>query len=341
VSRPEDAGVKVKHVAFLTPLPWSVAYGGREVLVERTIQGLASQNVDAFGLDWWRRDSVFDILHVVGADAGAWEPAARAKALGARVVVTAVLSIGSRFIAERAWRHVDSLVPMKTSFRYRRDLLRLAHAVIAATSAEARVLTDVFDVPSSCIHVIPPGVDEVFFEADSTWARKRFGSSPYLLSVGTINTGKGQLELVEAARRVGIRVILVGDIRDPNDPSARAVLRSVRSAEVELVTGIDSEELASLYAGCAAFVLASRREGLPISALEAAAAGCRLVLGGLFQLREAFGSTASYAAPGDASSLASAITMELEQPRKRAIDIPRSWSEIAAMTSRVYDVIPS
>ena len=67
------------------------------------------------------------------------------------------------------------------------------------------------------------------------------------------------------------------------------------------------ELLASAYAGAAAFALPSWVEGAPISALEAAAAGCPLVLGDRAGVREYFGALAAYCEPSDPASIRAAI----------------------------------
>ena len=78
------------------------------------------------------------------------------------------------------------------------------------------------------------------------------------------------------------------------------------------------DEVADLMCRAYAFVLPARYEPFGLAALEAALAGCRLVLGDVASLREVWGGAAAYVPPDDDDGLVAAITSPLPDPRERA-----------------------
>ncbi len=150
-------------IRFITPIPFGLAFGGRERLALATLNALRDRGVGAGPLDWWDPGADVHLLHVIGAESGMWEPAALARRRGIPVVVSAVISLGPRLGRQRMWRRFDRWLPMRTSFRYRRDLLHLADVVIAATTTEQLVLESLFGIRSERISVIPNGIDDHFF----------------------------------------------------------------------------------------------------------------------------------------------------------------------------------
>src|SRR4051794_2632975 len=81
-------------IRFVTPIPFGLAFGGRERLALATLKALRERGVNAGPLDWWDRGADIRLLHVIGAESGMWEPAALARRRGIPVVVSAVISLG-------------------------------------------------------------------------------------------------------------------------------------------------------------------------------------------------------------------------------------------------------
>lgn len=81
-------------------------------------------------------------------------------------------------------------------------------------------------------------------------------------------------------------------------------------------------EVASLLSRAAIFALPARYESFGLSALEAALAGCALVLGDIPALRETWRDSALYVAPEDRRSLAGALQALINDPERR-LDLAR------------------
>ena len=81
-------------------------------------------------------------------------------------------------------------------------------------------------------------------------------------------------------------------------------------------------EVASLLSRAAIFALPARYESYGLSVLEAALAGCALVLGDIPELRETWNDSALYVAPEDRRSLARALRSLIDDPERR-LDLAR------------------
>jgi glycosyltransferase involved in cell wall biosynthesis len=100
-------------------------------------------------------------------------------------------------------------------------------------------------------------------------------------------------------------------------------------------------ELARLYQQTRGFVLLSTMESLSLSALEAAASGCPLLLADLPWAKSAFGDTASYC-PADASDERIATHLkEFYQKAScaKAPPKPLAWDEIAKDLVLLYEAL--
>ncbi len=155
--------------------------------------------------------------------------------------------------------------------------------------------------------------------------RGELGASNGDLVVGTVGrlvAEKGHREFFDAARRVreripGARFVAVGD-RDPAKPDAISAGEIERAGRHVAFTGW-REDVPELLAAMDVFVLASRREGMPRSAIEAAAMGKPLVLTYIRGCREVarHGIEGLLVPPGDPGALAEAIERLLRDPDLR------------------------
>lgn len=168
--------------------------------------------------------------------------------------------------------------------------------------------------------VIPNGVaydrfadaaaDSVEAAADRGAWRERLGR--YVLAVGGIEPRKGSIDLLEAfairAREdPGLNLVFAGGetLFDYRDYRADFERRQHELGITPIVLGtVDESDLPSLVAACEVFAFPSTKEGFGLAAMEALAAGRRVVTRDLPILREVFGDTVTYAADVDALAAA-------------------------------------
>jgi glycogen synthase len=188
---------------------------------------------------------------------------------------------------------------------YRRRVaagLAAADAVVAPTAA---ILRDVLaahgvDVPA---HVIPNG------RTSSAW--RPAIKAPVVVSAGRLwDEAKGLPELVACAPRVPWPIEVAGSTRHPD--GSRVIAHGVHQ-----LGELTAEELAARIGRASIYALPARYEPFGLSILEAALAGCALVIGDVDSLREVWGTAATYVRPGDADALADALVRLIEAPHRR------------------------
>ncbi len=140
---------------------------------------------------------------------------------------------------------------------------------------------------------------------------------PQIISVGRFAYPKDYPTLVDALARIDAdyRVTLVGE--GPDRPTVTTDARRRLAERAELVG--TRRDVSELLAAADLFALSSRSEGLPISVLEAMAAGLPVVatdVGGVSEL-VVDGETGFLVPPTDAKALAQALETLLREPQLR------------------------
>jgi glycosyltransferase involved in cell wall biosynthesis len=194
----------------------------------------------------------------------------------------------------------------------RRVAASLVDAYVAVTPTVASQALEQRDCLPSRLHVIPNGIDTVRFAPDldkRRMMREHLGipaEAWVVVTVGRLAPEKDQALLVDAMAPLlgaGRRLIIVGD------GAERAALRSRVAAlpEGRYVHMLgERDDVESILAGCDAFALTSRTEGLPLVLLEAMATGLPVLstaVGGIPDLIER-GVTGFLSPAGDCRALA-------------------------------------
>lgn len=204
---------------------------------------------------------------------------------------------------------------------YRRRVtagLAAADAVVAPTRAILRAILAAYGVaPPS--HVIP--------NACTAAAWRPRGKSSIILSAGRLwDEAKGLAELVACAPRIAWPIVVAGPTSPPGAPAA-ALPRGV-----QVLGELPPGDLAAWMGRAAIYALPARYEPFGMSVLEAALAGCALVLGDIPSLREVWGDTAIYVPPGDPGALGFALRALIRDPLARGARAVRSRVRALGMT---------
>jgi glycogen(starch) synthase len=178
-----------------------------------------------------------------------------------------------------------------------------ADVVVGPTAAILAGITGAYGVePRS--RVIPNGC--------AAATRQPGSKAPIVLSAGRLwDEAKGLADLVACARRVRWPIAVAGPLSPPGGPVAPA------PRGVEALGPLAADELAAWMARASIYALPARYEPFGLSVLEAALAGCALVLGDIPTLREIWGDTAVYAPPGDPDALGFALDALIRDPLAR------------------------
>jgi glycosyltransferase involved in cell wall biosynthesis len=218
----------------------------------------------------------------------------------------------------------------------------LARAIVTNSEMESQALAEILDLPCERFHAVLNGVDRRFAEPpDEVLFRARFGiEGPFVLNVANVEPRKNQLGLARALSSTGLPLVIIGH---PRDAGYLAQVMAEGDGFIRYLGPLahDDPALASAYAACSLFALPSELETPGLAALEAAAAGARLVVTAEGSTREYFADEVVYAGPGDPAGLRAAIERALAGPKPvalaRRIAERYAWERVIGDLKSLYE----
>jgi glycosyltransferase involved in cell wall biosynthesis len=326
-------------VLFNCHVPFAFAHGGAQVQIEQTKAALEQIGVEVEPLRWWDEKQTGDLLQHFGRIPAYLLQAAQKK--GMKVVMFDLLgSAGSRsslrlkleYLVRRLGRR---FFPQNMLETLSWESYQLADACVALTSWEAGLMQRLFGAPADRIHVIPNGVEQVFFES------KPAQRGPWLVITATITEQKRIVELAQSAALAETPLWIIGKPYSRTSPYAdRFVEMTKQYPQLLRYEGPinDRETLARTYREARGFVLLSTYESLSLSALEAAACGCPLLLADLPWARTTFGKEASYCPLASPQTTARYLKQFYQgAPNLPTPQRPPSWIDVAQRLKAIYE----
>jgi glycosyltransferase involved in cell wall biosynthesis len=320
-------------------VPFALTHGGQQVQIEQTQAALQSIGLEVEPVRWWDDKQTGDIIHYFGRIPASQIEMAHQK--GIKVVMAELLTApGSRspfqlWLQRTLNRVLENVAPEHFIAAFNWKSYRLADASIALTSWEARLMTYLFDAPREHVHVVPNGVEEVFFQA------RQVERGPWLVCTATLAERKRVLELAEAAALAKTPVWIIGKAYAESDPYAQRFYALVHQhPEIIRYEGAISDrvQLARIYREARGFILLSTMESLSLSALEAAACGCPLFLSDLPWARSTFGENSHYCPIGQLKHTAEHLRAFYDQaPSLKPPPRPLTWVEVAHQLEKIYE----
>lgn len=257
-----------------------------------------------------------DLIHLNGYAHAAWD-------WKAPVVVVAHSCVLS-------WWHAVKKEPAPKSFdEYQRWVasgLRAADLVVAPSVAMLNEVERWYGKQAAGV-VIPNGRNAKAFP--------RGAKHGFILSAGRLwDEGKNVTALVEAARKLAWPVYIAGETAGPAS-------RLQESEAVTLLGRLPETAIAPWYSRAAIYAHPAKYEPFGLSVLEAAAAGCALVLSDISSLRENWDGAALFVCP-EPKALERAITQLIDDPyrlrmlQSRAAERARRFS-VTAMARKYLE----
>jgi glycosyltransferase involved in cell wall biosynthesis len=305
--------MSLRPIVRVVPLqPHCFAFGGFEVQMNCAMETARAAGADIAPLDFWRRDDDFDVLHLWGLDVQHLHTVKWGHADKKKIVLSALVNYPGWY----SWlRHkISSIVGPA---RMCKSMLAEIDCLTVVNHAQKRYLTDTVGLLAEKVFVVPNAVDDIFFDAADRSKDGSFGIDNYVLCVGNICPRKNQLALVKACRKLGVPLMLVGDVLTGGEDYGLSVAEAMESHNgSRWIKGLQpgSEQLANVYLHSAVFALPSQSEQQPISALEAAACRKPLVLANRPYAKQDFYENAVLTDPDSADAIAEAIRKALDRP---------------------------
>lgn len=330
-------------ILFNHQLPFALAHGGLQTQIERTKSALESFGIEVEYLRWWDAEQKGDIIHFFGRASPSHIDFAHGK--GIKYVMLELLTgQGSRSkfrlklqgIVERTLRKT---VPSMLLANFCWDAYQKADACLVNTEWEAEIVRMLFAPPEDRLHVIPNGVEDVFFTSSRDLAKR----GDELVCTATITERKRVLETAEAAVLARTPIRILGKPYSHDDPYSLKFMKfAANHADIIHYGGAISEraEIARIYKSSRGFVLLSTKETLSLSAGEASAAGCPLLLSDLPWAHSAFGNHATYCPISTRESTAVALRHFYDNAPKLPCPLrPPTWKDIGQSLLNIYTSI--
>jgi glycosyltransferase involved in cell wall biosynthesis len=207
-------------------------------------------------------------------------------------------------------------------------VLAAARRVIAVSEFTRRELIELLHIPADKIHVVPNAVGEEFTREGAA------EEGEYVLAVGTLEPRKNLERLVEAVRKTGRELRVVG---------ARGWGGvDVGGNGVRWLGEVDDSELARLYRGATCVAYPSLYEGFGIPVLEAMACGTPVVTTRGTAMEEVADGAAVLVdaeSPEDIAAGIERAASERDELVARGVERARAfrWDAVADATVRVYE----
>ena len=202
----------------------------------------------------------------------------------------------------RAVRHADPPAQWAHYWQRVREGLEAADLVVAPSRAILRAILGCYT--ASC-------EGRVIYNGRAPDGFTPTAKQPFALGAGRLwDEAKNLPCLDRAAEHLPYPVYVAGPLRAPDGCVAGAQY-------AQLLGQLTPQQLSQWMSRAAVYALPARYEPFGLSVLEAAHAGCALVLGDIPSLRELWNGAAAFVSPGDPDELRAALLELLEQPLRR------------------------
>lgn len=327
------------------------APGGGEVQLLQTKKHLEQLAVSVKLFDPWQdKLKDYDILHTFGSVKDCLPVMEAARTAG----IKNVLSTICWYSWKSSWHTYPEPKPRAISMlrhaakeflpfipSQRKRMMQISDLLLPNSHSEAHQLVRYFGVSKNKITAVPNGVDLSFARSSPDAFAQKYGFKDFVLCVGRIEPRKNQLGMVRALSGLKTPVVFVGQ-PVPQYQNYFDQCRKEAGSNVHFLGALPHESglLASAYAACHTFVLASWLETPGLAALEAGLAGANVVITTEGATREYFGEFAEYAAPDRLADIRAKVEASLAKPKSSAltnhIQASYPWKVVAEKTLEAY-----
>ncbi len=330
-------------VLFYHLIPFALAHGGMQIQIIQTRKALEQLGVEVEFLRWWDPGQRGDILHVFGRLR--LSKVQLAQGIGMKVVLAELLAEQAsrsklRLRFQKTVRMVLERLPLHRMSLLTWDAYPVADACVALTEWEAFLMKELYGASPGKIHVVPNGVEDVFLKSQPVMR------GPWLVCTATIRDLKRVVETAEAAVRAQTPLWIIGKPYTESDPYAQRFMEFARQhASLVRYEGAITEraKLAQVYRQARGFVLLSTMESLSLSALEATACECPLLLSRLPWATTVFRDNACYCPVGLSADRTAGFLRQFYDaaPGLKPPSKPLTWLAVGQRLKCLYEALLS
>lgn len=231
--------------------------------------------------------------------------------------------------------YLDVVVP--------RSVINADH-VLADSYATKKDLVELYGVPDEKVTVLLSGVDSRFYQVKDSSAimttRSLYNldeSSPYILSVGTVQPRKNYGLLIKALAQLrskgyDLSLVIAGGKGWLEDPIYQTLHDEQMENYVHFIGFADEEHLPALYSGACCLAFPSLYEGFGLPVLEAMACGTPVITSNVSSLPEVAGDAALLVNPYNLDELVHALQRLIDDNDLRQQLIERGLERVKQFT---------
>lgn len=255
--------------------------------------------------------STYDIIHLfnltrMGETYKYYKQAHRQKK---KIVITPIYWNLNKYYSHM--NNVENIKLWEKCKPYREEIIKGSQIIYPNSDIEKCILSEDFDIKLN-YKIIHHGVEIEHEETPLYNLKGRYNLNNYVLCVARITPQKNQLALAKACSKLGINLVLIGNINDNEYFRACMTYKNVT-----YLGFMDRYNIYNAYRFSKLHVLPGFCETPGLSSLEAAASGCNIVSTIEGSAKEYFKHMADYINPYDDETIISAIEKGLNK-RKNA-----------------------
>ena len=336
-------------ILLVAPLSIGLVNGGVRTQAVFTAEYLSKLNTEIKLFNPWKihNPGDFDIIHTFTAG---YETTVVVKQLsdsGAKVVVSPVHYTRQSPKAVRAAQFIEKtgnkvFSGIHTGYSVKKEICENADLLLPNTNAESEQIIEGFGIDKSKIVVIPNGVESRFADAKPDLFQNKYNLKNFTLFVGDASAHrKNLLPLLKKITPDDNPLVVIGNL-DDSDYSLECYELIKTKENLLHINNMDHDDpmLESAYAAAGVFVLPSYYETPGIAAMEAALAGCKIVITENGGTKEVFQDEATYLNPKSPDSIIEAVR---SAHKKSSPDVLKdrllnnfTWDKVAEQTLEAY-----
>ena len=196
-----------------------------------------------------------------------------------------------------------------------------ANKIIAISKQTKDDIVNFIKINPDKIEVIHQSISSVFFEnyTSEDLITKYSLPEKYILSVGSIEQRKNQLNLLKAIHSAKIKtpLIFVGKPTSYKNELIQFISENKMAEKVSFLTDVPERDLAGIYKMATLSVYISVFEGFGLPVIESMASGCPVITSNVSCLPETAGGAAVLCDPENIFEIGELIKIHLEDKKKR------------------------